>query len=137
MVRLKHWEESFVLYIDRCRDLPFVWGEHDCALFASGALKVMTGVELLGKGKYEDAHSAALYLREQGFGTLKNAAQKLLGKPQHPARAKRGDIVLRNKALGVCYGRGAWFVGQFGIYKGLLAVPLRETSLSWVVPFHE
>lgn len=137
MKRFSDWEERLSLYIDRVFDEPFCWGEHDCALFAAGAVKAMTGVDMAAdfRGRYGSRREAAQALRAAGYKTLHGAARHWLGKPKHPALAHRGDIVMRRQALGVCFGRGAWFVGSILGRSGLFDAPLNDCRAAWSVPF--
>lgn len=136
LVRASNWEERLALYIDRCSDVAFSWGDHDCVGFAAGAVKAMTGVDLIEDLRgYNSALEAAALLRSLGHGTLRRAVVHYLGEPKHPAFAKRGDVVMRLKALGVCHGRGAWFVGVARGHTGLVHVPIHECSAAWTIPF--
>lgn len=137
ITRRSNWEELLALYIDRVRDQPFEWGQHDCAHFAAGAVKAITGVDLMEgwRGQYTDARSAAEGLRARGLRTLKGAVCHYLGRPMHPVFARRGDVVMRHKALGVCHGRGAWFVGAVVNHEGLVHVALNECQAGWRIPF--
>ena len=114
LTRYPDWTDRLACYLDRVRDEPFGWGEHDCVLFCNGAVKAITGKDFVSKyaGQYTDKREAALLLREIKAGTLKSAVTKKLGKPVHVAQAGKGDIVLRNKAIGVCVGRFTYFVGE-------------------------
>jgi hypothetical protein len=146
--RFPDWLERLSLYLEVRRDERFEWGEHDCGLFAAGAVKAITGVDVSEPvGAYADKLGAAEYLREKGYRTLKGAVTKKLGKPVHPSHCQKGDIILRHKAVGVCVGRFTWFVGEEPtailveedgehsfIYRyGLVAVPTLECHAGWKV----
>lgn len=146
--RLPNWNEILSCYLDRVRDEPFKWGEHDCVMFCSGAVKAITGKDLVSKhaGSYTDKREAAQLLRELKTGTLKQAVTKRLGKPVHVAQAGKGDIVLRNKAIGVCVGRWTWFVGEQTVgfsyegipytKEGLVEWPTLDCDCAWKVAPH-
>ncbi|MCD1591815.1 hypothetical protein K7H13_13760 [Qipengyuania citrea] len=145
LTRYPDWTDRLACYLDRVRDEPFGWGEHDCVLFCNGAVKAITGKDFVSKyaGQYTDKREAALLLREIKAGTLKSAVTKKLGKPVHVAQAGKGDIVLRNKAIGVCVGRFTYFVGEqtvdfnyegFPITKdGLVTWPTLDCDCAWKI----
>lgn len=136
--RLPYWEEALSLYLDRCHDTQFKWGEHDCALFAAGAVKAMCGVDPAEtmRGTYSDARGAAEALKEKAAGTLLKTANAWFGEHKHPAQAKRGDIVAKDRTtLGVCVGHWSWFVGEEGSHQGLIAIPTADCKKAWTVSF--
>lgn len=145
--RLPHWHESLKLYLDRVSEEPFKWGEHDCLNFAAGAVKAMTGVDLMDgmKGAYSSEEEALQFLRDNGYKTVRNAVSKKLGKAVHPAYAGKGDIVWREdaKQVGVCVGTHSWFVGEEPVMlftdgtslkrQGLVHYPTLSCKYAWKV----
>jgi hypothetical protein len=81
------------------------WDGH-CAEPAVARLKEATGRDLWGElgGCPRSWREAAAFYRKLGVRNLKGAVTKVLGKPQSPLRAMRGDIVLIGGALGVVRG---------------------------------
>lgn len=133
--RFPDWQDRLTTYLDRCRDEPFYWGKHDCALFAAGAVKAITGVDVAKgvSGSYLSKLEAAEYLRKTKRKTLHGAATKALGKSVHIAQAGLGDIVRWDKALGVCVGKFSWFVGEINGVDQLVSNPTLQCSAAWKV----
>ena len=137
IVRHRAWEEALAVYLDRVHDVPFAWGVHDCALFAAGAVRAMTGIDPAAdfRGQYEDVRGAALALRALGAGTLYHTTCQWLGAPVHAAQARRGDVVMRGKALGICVGARSWFVGDDLGRAGLVDMPTLDCRHAWHIDF--
>jgi len=70
---------------------PFAWGEHDCVLFAAGAVQAQTGLDRLAgyRGRWTSARGAARVLAS--LGGLQAAVDSVLT-PIAPAMAQRGDV---------------------------------------------
>ena len=126
MTRLPDWEQRLHEYIAAATDRPFVFGEHDCWLFASGAVETLTGVDPAAdlRGRYSDDASAKALLRDIGAGTFLRLVQSRF-KAKPVGLAGRGDLVWVRGGLGVCVGAQALFVGEER-WAGLAGVPLRE-----------
>ncbi len=84
---------------------PFVWGDHDCALFAGDHIKAITGVDLITdyRGKYSNALGAIKILKEHGYNNLEELCKTNF--PEiNPVFSNVGDIILvndeANEALG-------------------------------------
>lgn len=138
LVRAPDWEERLAVYLDRVREEPFAWGSHDCALFAAGAVRAMTGTDPAAglRNTYSDRAGAALALRERAAGTLLRTATAWLGRAKHPAFAQRGDLVMRGPTtLGVCVGLHSWFVGEEHGASGLVAWPTASCSKAFTLPY--
>lgn len=136
--RAPDWEERLAVYLDRVSDEPFAWGSHDCALFAAGAVKAMTGTDPAEdfRGTYSDRAGAAAALKQHGAGTLLKTATAWLGHSKHPAFAQRGDIVMKDRTtLGVCVGLHSWFVGEEHGENGLVAVPTATCTKAFSLPY--
>jgi hypothetical protein len=112
--RHQYWESSLSNYLQEVEYEPFKWGSHDCALFAAGAVKAMTGTDLAEqfRGNYDTARGAVKALREFGAGKLQATVTQGLGEPQHIAYAHRGDVVSYEGSLGICVGKYSLFAGQ-------------------------
>jgi hypothetical protein len=101
------WAARLFDVIDTHRDRAFVWGRHDCGLFASRCYDAMHGTDIEGAliSEYGDEGGAARFLA--GFGGLHDAVVSRLGSPSQ-GRAVRGDVVLVDgeggDALGICVG---------------------------------
>lgn len=109
MARLPDWEGRLTAYLS-APGRVFEYGVSDCALFAAGAVEAVTGVRPFPDiaGTYHDAESAAEVLRALGgtlFRTVDTAfPRKAVG------FAQRGDLVMAQKAIGVCMGAKGVFL---------------------------
>ncbi|USJ24733.1 DUF6950 family protein [Ensifer adhaerens] len=108
MTRFDDWYPRLVDYVSRVRSLPFEYGQHDCALFAAGAVKAMTGKDPAAKlrGKYSTLAGGLKKLRRLGFANHADFAASILPEViEGPAFGQIGDIA----ALDL--GNGAWSLG--------------------------
>jgi len=60
LLSLPNWPTLLHKFLAERMNTPFVWGKHDCCLFACDAVLAMTGEDLAGdfRGKYDSALSA-------------------------------------------------------------------------------
>ena len=149
MGRHSQWELRLSSYFAEVANKPFAWGEHDCSLFAAGAVAAMTGEDFAAdyRGTYSDADGAKAVLAQLGVKSLRSFVNQKLGKSKHIAFAKRGDVVIYNGALGICCGSFSRFVGsvdEAGVSfpadgseggVGLVPIPTRSCQRCWEVPF--
>lgn len=116
-MRVSGWESLLAEYLQASRDREFAWGLNDCALWAANWVLLATGADFLStwKGDYATARSAARLMRERGFASVADIADRHL--PAKPvALAARGDLVLHPQgALGLCAGRLSHFVMAAGL----------------------
>ena len=138
LTRKPHWEESLSIYIANAREHHFEWGTSDCALFAAGAVKAVTGYDGAEEfaGAYASWREAAEWLKSRGYRSFKEAVTARLGDAVHPAKAGRGDIVMRRvgngNVLGVCVGKHCWFLGDEIIGYDEDSQPITQPALvSW------
>lgn len=86
---------------------PFVWGQHDCVLFAAGWVRNLTGSDpLAGLPAWQNARQAVRAIR--GAGGLV-AALDARFTPIPPKQAMDGDLALYRGC--VCLFSGASIVG--------------------------
>lgn len=148
--RTEHWAtREFDKFLRHEAHAPFVWGQHDCCLFAANAIQAFTGTDLAAdfRGKYHDEASAfALIKTVTGGGTTVEdaaawCAQKhglvewvRNGVPA-PLFAQRGDLVVMEESgrllAGVMHLRGthAVTVGEGGLVK----VSIRNVKRAWKI----
>jgi hypothetical protein len=113
---------------------PYAWGQHDCALFAAGAVEAMTGIDFAAefRGKYEDEDGARRLLTSLGCEDVGDLASRYLPEIT-PAEARRGDVVMIEGQLGpflaVVDGRTA--VGPSA--RGLTHTPVELGTRAWGV----
>lgn len=138
-MRRSDWERALAAYIAECETRPYAWGEHDCALFAAGAVLAMTGDDPVPefRGRYTTAAGSARALKRFGAGTLEATLDAKF--EQRPiAFARRGDLAFHDGSVGVVMGPFALFVG--GIVDeaeheqaGLIRVPRADWQKAWSV----
>lgn len=141
-MRRADWEAALSDYLTASVNARFAWGELDCALFAAGAVRAMTGIDFAApfRGRYRTARGSVRALRRYGAGSLVATVEQLLGEVPI-GFARRGDIVLhgdeRTGALGVCIGGDALFVGRDEsgdlAHEGLVRIPRHQWSRAWAV----
>lgn len=137
MIRRNDWETALGEYLAKHQNAVFVFGKLDCALFASGAVRTMTGKDLARglRGKYRSVAGSVRTLKGLGFDSLAALVDsKLEAVPV--SFAQRGDIVMdASDSLGVCVGREALFVGEEDGDAGLVRLPMASWVRAWRVPF--
>ena len=138
MARLPDWEERLHDYLTSCADRPFVYGEHDCALFSAGAVIAVTGEDPAAayRGRYRSAAGSVRALRVHGAGTLETTLAA--GFPDRAsAFAHRGDLALVERdtgpSVGVVIGADALFVGEEDGAPGLVRLPRADWRRCWAV----
>ncbi|WP_310533118.1 DUF6950 family protein [Novosphingobium sp.] len=122
MSRLPDWERRLSAYLADDGRNCFIWGESDCALFATGGAAAMTGEDRVAhfRGVYTTRAGSARALRDLGKGTLIKT-MNALWEPVRPAFAQRGDMVMVRQAVGICMGRDAIFLGLDGFERATRA----------------
>lgn len=134
MTRRSTWEADLSAYIALVRALPFEYGQHDCGLFAAGAVLAMTGDDPGApfRGQYSSELGCAKALKRFGAGDLKSTLDSLFD-DRPIGRLQRGDLVWNGDAVGVCMGDNALFVGQEGEVEGLIRISRAEWAGGWRV----
>ena len=90
-------------YLDECREKPFAWGRHDCALFAARWVKLATGKDLTLGIRYRSERAGRKALAEAGYASPLAVAEANLPEV-HPAFARPGDVALIGEAMGIVAG---------------------------------
>lgn len=139
ITRRSDWPERLYAVVEAAKAKPFVWGEHDCALFACDCAKAMTGYDFAHKfrGRYRTARGGSMALwRIEGVRSLAELADKYLGPRIIPSLARRGDAVMveiirasYRHALGVCLGAEAAYPGL----NDLMFLPVGKATAAWPV----
>lgn len=137
MIRREDWPQRLDDAIAVARVQPFVWGEHDCCLFAADCVLAMTGHDPAAdwRGRYDDSEGAYALLTERHGGDLAAAVDAALGERlSGPAFAQRGDVVMIDTPLGLALGVCA---GRFHVVptrpRGLIAFRLSQALAAWRV----
>lgn len=107
--RLPTWRSRLFLWLAEIAPLPLVYGEHDCALFAGGAVRAMHGVDPAERfrGRYRTLTGGLRILRREGFRDHTHVVSTL-ARPVAPAMAQIGDFAVIDTpdlpALGIVTG---------------------------------
>ncbi|ENO1078408.1 DUF6950 family protein [Enterobacter sp. SLBN-59] len=118
---MKHpdWHNRLIAVIRAAEKRPFLWGEHDCCLFAADCAEAMTGDNFADgwRGTY-DSETGAKKALLRGGGSLEKVLDKYLD--EVPVKmAQRGDIAIVENAgtrcAGVIYGGAVWVPGETGL----------------------
>ena len=130
-MRYPNWEQRLSEYLKAQEQAPFVWGVNDCAHFAAGAAKAITGVGFGECYPCDSALSAARMIKQSG-GLLAIADNHYRRVPV--TFAQRGDAVAADVSgdglsLGVCRGMDA----VFKTADSLLIVPMSVIYAAWRV----
>ena len=104
------WLQAFEAELAAAARRPFVWGEHDCVIFAARCWLARTGVDALAGFTWADEAQATALLEQ--LGGLRAAVTGRLGEPVAPLLATMGDVVLvqdphaeqPRELLAVCVG---------------------------------
>ena len=130
MQKIEHWKDHLTRTINEHRELPFTWGTHDCFQWVATCIKETTDFDVAEKsrGMYFTAiQSYKVLKRVYGTDSLLEVLPKFGFEEQHIALAKFGDVVYKKSnfegfdcALGICYGKVSFFVGDEN--QGLVSV---------------
>lgn len=110
-MKTEGWIGRLHEYIAETRKAPFEWGQLDCALFAAGAVKAMTG-EDPGKdlrGTYSTFEGGVKRLRQEGYIDHVDFAASLFDEVRPRVLGALGDLAAVDSgdgslALGVIGG---------------------------------
>lgn len=118
-MRYPDWKARLISYLSDCAQTEFEPGRHDCALFAAGAVRAMTGVDLAAgwRGRYKTITAGMARLRRAGYAD--HIALAAANFEQIPvAFAAPGDLAVLptpdGPALGVVQGEGIYHLAQAG-----------------------
>lgn len=137
-----HWATRHYhgFLLERART-PFVWGSHDCALFAADGVLAMTGIDIASdfRGKYSDeAGAMALIKQLTGGDTVADAAawcaqKHALAELPHPKTAQRGDLTVFLGQTGAMVAGLVHLSGQLVAMGegGLYRFPISKVLRAW------
>lgn len=126
LARLPDWRPRLATYLGQVARRKFRPGRHDCALFAAGAVRAMTGQDLAAawRGKYRTLEAGQAALQAAGFSDHVALAASFFAAID-PARAQVGD-------LAVLPADGPEARGALGIIQGPLVYVLTPGGLALV-----
>lgn len=118
---MKHqdWHNRLVTVMKAATQRPFLWGEHDCCLFAAECVEAMCGEDFAKewRGTYRDEIGAKKAIL-RGGGSLEKVLSRYLNEVP-VSMAQRGDIALVENAgsrcAGVIYSGAVWVPGVDGL----------------------
>jgi hypothetical protein len=132
-MKVTGWEVLLAAAVEDARTRAFVWGVHDCAIWAFDLRRDLRGGDdtvALWRGRYRTARGAVRVMRRLGWSSMREAGTALLGTPLANVRlAQRGDLVLSPDAtsFGVCLGAQVAFLAP----EGLTLRALQSCTLAW------
>lgn len=113
ILRKETWAADLTAYLATIAAQSLIPGQHDCALFAAGAVEAMTGVDLAAewRGTYDSLPKGMRRLKAAGHRNLASLLASLL--PEVPAaQAHPGDVVLvegpEGPGMGILQGHLAY-----------------------------
>lgn len=120
---MKHpdWQIRLINVIKAAEERPFLWGKHDCCLFAADCAQAMCGEDFAAslRGTYDTANGAKRVLLTSGGSLEKVIARHL---DEVPVKlAQRGDIAVvmsgGNRCAGVVFGGAVLVPGECGLVR--------------------
>lgn len=109
------WQAPFVAFMRENRRRPFEPGKWDCAVWAAGAVEIMTGEDhLRGFRGYRTIAEGKRFLQAKGFEDHVAYVASVL--PEiWPSRAQVGDLaVIDGQSLGIVQGAQVYMFGVNG-----------------------
>lgn len=130
LARLPNWRPRLMTYLDSVRSRPFAYGQHDCALFAAGAVEAMTGVDLAAdfRGHYDSLKAGLKLLSGAHLSILRRHFEEI-----PPVFAGVGDLAMIGEvgfpALGLFQGETILVLRE----DGLGMMPRAAATKAWRV----
>ncbi len=140
------WQSKMSHALATRRKKPFVWGTHDCGLFACDITEAVCGIDFAApfRYRYKTRRGAYMALKAYSGGGLTAVAEKISGEHNleevQPLLARRGDLILARRStvessclsatLGVCLGEGVAFVAN----PGFILLPIMQDYRAWRTP---
>lgn len=124
-MRHPDWQEKLINAIRAAQKRPFLWGQHDCALFAADCVQEMCGEDFAAayRGTYDSEIGAKKALLKN-HGSLEKALSACMD--EVPVKlAQRGDVAIMdnsgNNCAGIVWSNGVFCAGESGLVllKGL------------------
>lgn len=129
--RRADWQGALEQWFEACRERPFAWGAHDCCTFAMGAVRAVTGAELLPewRGRYASRAQAQRLIADGGG--LAALVEARIGERVRVQLAQPGDVGLFRERRGAALcveGGGQWFApGR----EGLRVIEPAAVRMAW------
>lgn len=119
LTRLPGWQARLHIWIKAINGRPIKPGQHDCCLFAAGAIEAQTGVDLATpwRGWYTTMAGGRRMLRKAGYADHVALLAEMLPEAR-AARSREGDIAVvetpDGPAMGVVQGAAIYVLGVDG-----------------------
>ena len=131
-MRRGDWQSRLQAHILDWQDKPFRYGRFDCALFAAGAVKAMTGFDpARGFRGYRSEAEGLRKVKAKGFA---DHVAVFEARFERATRLCAGDIAVIEtgeiRALGVVQGRGIYVMHP---ERGLVLLPLSHAAWGMVI----
>ena len=132
MKRLVDWPARLAALVSDAHERAFVWGVHDCCLWASDAVIAVTGHDPAAdlRGRYSSASQAYRILAP--LGGLRGVAQRA-GPQIAPGLAAAGDVGIVRVGLRPVLAVNVGEVWMCAATRGLFAAPLETALMAWRV----
>lgn len=133
--KIPSWAERLTFYVMENQFKPYVWGQHDCVLFAMNGIWVTTGVDPIPEYRVSlwksEAEARAMLEAEGGLIT---AMDKRFKRRPNTQTFWRGDPVLVYDkdglpSLALCTGRSCAAPGE----EEVLYMPMKDAVIVWAV----
>ena len=100
--RRPDWRSCLTIHLDKVARDPFIYGTHDCALFAAGCVEAMTGVDLARRyrGIYATLKGGLKLLAVDGFDSHVAVVRAHFAEVP-PSFAQVGDIMVLRVDAGI------------------------------------
>lgn len=129
MERLSDWEARLSEYLQERREMPFKYGSNDCAHFAAGAVKAVTGEDVMSDIKSYTTKAGSLRaIKEAGADSLEQIIDRKF-EALPIGFASTGDLALYDGSVGVVLSGKAAFVSE----DGFALVPRDQWTQAWGV----
>lgn len=132
MQRHHDWQQRLTEYLVATAATPFRPGQHDCALWAAGAIEAMTGENPALRFDYTRLHDGLKVLKSRGYDDHISYVDAHFA-PVHPAFVQPGDLVAvdgdLDQSLGIVLGETVAVLRR----RGWGHVPLTAAVQGWRV----
>lgn len=132
--RFPDWPERLSAHIHACLKRPFVWGSHDCCLFAMDCIMAITGEDLAApyRGYASQSQAMRLLKKHGGVSGIAEAVARTYAIPEIiPMMMGRGDVCLfdvgHGDTLGICTGTVICAPGL----EGIVGTPTLQALRAW------
>lgn len=113
--RLSNWESNLSDYLASKREETFQYGKYDCAHFAAGAVKAITGQNPMADidQAYDTKIGSLRVIKSLGHTNLEQVLDEMFY-PCSIGFAQTGDLAFHDGSVGVVVGGKAVFATEIG-----------------------